>query len=76
MKFFAGPVYEGQWKFDKMAGFGTLKLLDGTIQEGTWKEGSLHGCAVFTWPHGVSEYREYDASRGVLLYYGIFFFFF
>ena len=64
MMFSSGAVYEGQWQFDKMTGYGTLKLLDGTIQEGTWKDGSLHGCAVFTWPHGVAEYREYDASRG------------
>ena len=70
MIFSSGAVYEGQWQFDKMTGYGTLKLPDGTIQEGTWKDGSLHGCAVFTWPHGVAEYREYDASRGwfVLLF--------
>ena len=65
--FTSGAVYEGQWKFDKMTGFGTLKLPDGTIQEGTWREGSLHGCTVFTWPHGVSEYREYDSRQGLVV---------
>ena len=64
MKFSSDAVYEGQWLFDKMTGYGTLKLPDGTIQEGTWKEGSLQGCALFTWPHGVTEYREYDTIRG------------
>ena len=73
MIFSSGAVYEGQWQFDKMTGYGTLKLPDGTIQEGTWKDGSLHGCAVFTWPHGVAEYREYDASRGwFLLLFGFY----
>ena len=65
MMFFSGAVYDGQWKFDKVTGYGTLKLPDGSIQEGTWRDGKLHGCAVFTWPHGVSEYREYDATRGL-----------
>ena len=64
MTFSSDAVYEGQWLFDKMTGYGTLKLPDGTIQEGTWKEGSLQGCALFTWPHGVTEYREYDTIRG------------
>jgi len=65
--FSSGAVYDGQWQFDKMTGYGTLKHADGSIQEGTWKEGSLNGCALFTWPHGATEYREYDASRGWLL---------
>ena len=64
MTFSSDAVYEGQWQFDKVTGYGTLKLPDGTIQEGTWKEGSLQGCALFTWPHGVTEYREYDTIRG------------
>lgn len=58
MMFSSGAVYEGQWQFDKMTGYGTLKLPDGTIQRGTRKEGSLQGCAVFRWPDGVTEYRE------------------
>ena len=64
MVFSSGAVYEGQWQYDKMTGYGNLKLPDGTIQEGTWKEGSLQGCALFTWPHGVTEYREFDTNRG------------
>ena len=63
MTFSSGAVYDGQWQFDKMNGYGTLKLPDGSVKKGTWKDGSLHGCAVFTWPHGVAEYREYDAGR-------------
>ena len=62
MMFSSGAVYEGQWQFDKMTGYGTLKLPDGTIQRGTRKEGSLQGCAVFRWPDGVTEYREFGGS--------------
>lgn len=64
--FFSGAVYDGQWKFDKMTGYGTLTLPDGSVQKGTWRDGKLHGCAVFTWPHGVSEYSKYDELRGQL----------
>lgn len=60
--FSSGAVYEGQWQFDRMTGYGTLKLPDGTIQQGTRKDGSLQGCTVFTWPHGTTEYREFDGS--------------
>ena len=52
------------WTWPKR--YGTLKLSDGSIQEGTWSDGKLHGCAVFTWPHGVCEYREYDEKQGVV----------
>ena len=65
MYFTSSAVYDGQWKFDKMTGHGTLKLPDGSIQEGTWRDGKLHGCAVFTWPHGVCEYREKKSGFGV-----------
>ena len=64
MTFVSGVVYEGQWKYDKMSGYGTLKLPDGAIQEGTWREGSLHGCVLFTWPHGVTEYRDCKQDGG------------
>lgn len=68
--FSSGAVYEGQWQFDKMTGYGTLKLPDGTIQRGTRKEGSLQGCAVFRWPDGVTEYREFGGSgKGRLLFF-------
>lgn len=60
MMFIFGVVYEGQWKFDKMIGFGILKFLDGIIQEGIWREGLLYGCIVFIWFYGVFEYCEYD----------------
>ena len=76
MYFTSGAVYDGQWKFDKMTGYGTLKLPDGSIQEGTWSDGKLHGCAVFTWPHGVCEYREYDEKQGVVSVITLTFFFF
>ena len=62
--FVSGAVYDGQWRFDKMTGYGALKLPDGAIQEGAWKDGVSHGCTLFTWPHGVTEYREYDSGRG------------
>ena len=65
MMFFSGAVYDGQWKFDKMTGYGTLTLPDGSVQKGTWRDGKLHGCAVFTWPHGISEYSKYDELRGL-----------
>lgn len=64
MTFVSGVVYEGQWQYDEMTGYGTLKCLDGTIQEGNWKDGSLDGCVLFTWPHGVTEYREYKQGQG------------
>ena len=77
MMFSSGAVYEGQWQFDKMTGYGTMKLPDGTIQRGTRKEGSLQGCAVFTWPDGVTEYREFDGSgKGRFIVIIIIFFFF
>lgn len=66
MMFSSGAIYEGQWQYDKMTGYGTLTLLDGTIQEGSWKDGCLDGCVQFTWPHGVTEFREYDERRGLL----------
>lgn len=64
MRFVSGAVYEGQWQYDKRSGYGTLKFPDGTIQQGTWKEGTLDGCVIFTWPHGVTEYREYGQGGG------------
>lgn len=64
MTFVSGVVYEGQWQYDEMTGYGTLKCPDGTIQEGNWKDGSLNGCVLFTWPHGVTEYREYKQGQG------------
>ncbi|XP_022782765.1 uncharacterized protein LOC111323609 isoform X2 [Stylophora pistillata] len=66
MMFSSGAIYEGQWQYDKMTGFGTLTLSDGTVQEGSWKDGCLDGCLQFTWPHGVTEFREYDERRGLL----------
>ena len=65
--FSSGAVYLGQWQFDKMTGYGVLKLPDGAIQRGTWRDGFLHGCALYVWPHGAIEYREYDAGRGWFL---------
>lgn len=74
MMFSSGAVYEGQWQFDKMTGYGTMKLPDGTIQRGTRKEGSLQGCAVFTWPDGVTEYREFDSNgKGRFIVINLFF---
>ncbi|KAL9969405.1 hypothetical protein ACROYT_G021622 [Oculina patagonica] len=66
MTFASGAVYEGQWQYDKMTGYGTLKFPDGSVREGTWNEGSLDGCVIFTWPHGVTEYREYEKGQGQL----------
>lgn len=63
--FSSGAVYEGQWQYDKMTGYGTLTLPDGTVQEGSWKDGCLDGCVQFTWPHGVTEFREYNERRGL-----------
>lgn len=64
MTFVSGVEYDGQWQYDKMTGYGTLKFPDGTIQEGTLRDGSLDGCVLFTWPHGVTEYREYRRGQG------------
>ena len=55
---------QGLWQYDKMTGYGILKLPNGTIQEGMWKDGSLNGVTLFTWPHGVTEYREYKQGQG------------
>merc|ERR1712146_76978 len=40
---FRGRTYEGEWKWDKMEGHGTLTDPDNTIHKGEWKNSRQHG---------------------------------
>jgi len=44
--------YEGQFKFDKLHGNGTLYLPKGEKYEGEWLENKMHGKGVLTFCNG------------------------
>lgn len=43
-------VYEGEWKEDKMDGFGVMNS-KGKVYEGEFKDGKMHGVGVL-YPNG------------------------
>ena len=65
MLFSSGATYDGEWQYDKMSGSGVMRSQDGATVQGSWNEGYVDGCALFTWPHGVSEYRQYKGGSGM-----------
>jgi hypothetical protein len=43
-----GQKYTGMYKRDRKNGKGVLELSDGTVVEGTWVDGKLHGKGMVT----------------------------
>ena len=64
MWFPSGAKYVGQWHHDKIFGYGVMSYCDGSKIEGKWHEGVVDGCGLFTWPHGATEYRQYEGKKG------------
>lgn len=46
--------YSGQWKNDKMEGFGVYEYISGAIYTGNWKDNLHHGTGKYEFPDGSS----------------------
>ena len=44
--------YNGQWKDNKMDGYGEFKWPDGRIYQGEYKDDQKDGYGVYIWPNG------------------------
>jgi len=54
---FKGEVYQGEWKWDKRHGWGTLTLCDGSQVKGEWEAGKPHGFSSMVDPSGNVTYE-------------------
>mmetsp|Transcript_87580 Transcript_87580/g.195825 ORF Transcript_87580/g.195825 Transcript_87580/m.195825 type:complete len:347 (-) Transcript_87580:137-1177(-) len=54
---FRGEVYQGDWKWDKRHGWGTLTLADGSQIKGEWEAGKPHGYSCIVDPRGTVTYE-------------------
>eukprot|EP00929_Paragymnodinium_shiwhaense_P034365 TRINITY_DN18714_c0_g1_i1.p1 TRINITY_DN18714_c0_g1~~TRINITY_DN18714_c0_g1_i1.p1 ORF type:complete len:435 (+),score=72.92 TRINITY_DN18714_c0_g1_i1:86-1390(+) len=47
-------VFEGQFRQDKMHGWGKYRFNDGRFYDGQWEDGRMHGEGSMHWPNGSS----------------------
>mmetsp|Transcript_8930 Transcript_8930/g.24757 ORF Transcript_8930/g.24757 Transcript_8930/m.24757 type:complete len:348 (-) Transcript_8930:141-1184(-) len=52
-----GEVYQGEWKWDKRHGWGTLSLADGSQIKGEWQAGKPHGYSCMVDSKGTTTYE-------------------
>lgn len=58
-----GAVYNGDWKENKIAGFGIYEWLDGRKYEGEWLNNCMHGKGIYSWPDGRRYEGEYVQDK-------------
>ncbi|XP_042189423.1 MORN repeat-containing protein 2 isoform X2 [Callorhinchus milii] len=59
----SGIVYTGNWKNDKMDGFGKLEHASGAIYEGEFKDNMFHGTGIYTWPNGLKYIGKFNENK-------------
>ncbi|KAF7482263.1 Hypothetical predicted protein [Marmota monax] len=58
-----GIVYTGNWKDDKMNGFGKLEHFSGAVYEGQFKDNMFHGLGTYTFPTGAKYTGNFNENR-------------
>ena len=58
-----GRTYEGDWRHDKMHGFGTITFPSGNTYTGEFNNDQKHGFGVFSFPEGSWYEGEYSEDK-------------
>ncbi|XP_070284685.1 MORN repeat-containing protein 2 [Myotis yumanensis] len=58
-----GIIYTGNWKDDKMNGFGRLEHFSGAVYEGYFKDNMFHGLGTYIFPSGAKYTGNFNENR-------------
>uniref|UniRef100_A0A7M4EXW3 MORN repeat containing 2 n=1 Tax=Crocodylus porosus TaxID=8502 RepID=A0A7M4EXW3_CROPO len=58
-----GITYTGNWKNDKMNGFGRLEHPSGAVYEGEFKDNMFHGTGMYTFPNGAKYTGNFNENK-------------